>query len=164
MVFTYSGNLRWAYLVNEYFLAKTNLAASSMQWILPMKKFSRSRYVCENEFSSVIAEFKLECAGLGNKQPRPGHLRKPFCPVCPVRSANNGLHLLFECGSVAALRCETGIQSFLVQCLNKGLSLAQSFTTFVNGLDSHGQPLNQQDYLERGKAMRDMRDLWLTKW
>ena len=39
-----------------------------------------------------------------------------------------------------------------------------SYTNFVNGLNTDGQPLIRQDYLERGKAMIDMRELWLSKW
>ena len=151
-------------LTSEYFLAKTNLDISSMKWILPIKKLERASYVCENELSSVISQFRLDCTGLGDKQPRTGHTRKPFCPVCPTRTPNTGLHLLFECGSVSALRCKTGIQSFLGQCLHKGLSLSMSYKNFVNGLNTDGQPLDRQDYLERGKAMRDMRELWLSKW
>ena len=151
-------------ITSEFFLSKANITASSLQWILPMEKLSRSSYVCESDYSTAISEFKLECAGLGNKQPRTGHLRKPFCPVCPNRCPNNGPHLLFECGSVSALRSETSLQSFLTQCQGKGLSTSQSFLNFVNGLGTDGQPIEHHDYLERGKTMRDMRDLWLSKW
>ena len=151
-------------LTKEYFLAKTNLIASSLEGLLPLKNLARARHVCENEFSSVISQFKLECAGLGNKQPRTGHLRKPFCPACPTRTPNTGAHLLFECGSVSTLRRDTGIQSFLTLGLHRGLSRMQCFSYFVNGLDTKGQSINKLDYLERGKAMNDMREKWLSKW
>ena len=151
-------------LTKEYFLAKTNLIASSLEGLLPLKNLARARHVCENEFSSVISQFKLECAGLGNKQPRTGHLRKPFCPACPTRTPNTGAHLLFECGSVSTLRRDTGIQSFLTLGLHRGLSRIQCFSYFVNGLDTKGQSINKLDYLERGKAMNDMREKWLSKW
>ena len=151
-------------LVNEHFLAQTNIVVSSMKWIQPVKKFTRAIYVCENEFSSVISQFKLDCAGLGDKRPRTGHLRKQFCPVCPEMHPNTGLHLLLECGAVSTLRYRTGILSFLDQCLKKNLSPAQCYSYFIGGLSSDGKQLHQQDYLERGRAMRDMRDLWLSKW
>ena len=102
-------------LVGEYFLAKTNESASTLRWLQPLRKFSRASYVCENEFSALITQFKLECASLGNKQPRLGHVRKPFCPVCPGRVPNTGLHLLFSCGSTSRLRIDTGIQAFVTQ-------------------------------------------------
>ena len=151
-------------LTNEFFIAKTNSIVSSMPWIMPIMKLSRSLYVCENEFSSVITEFKLDCAGLGDKQPRLGHVRKPFCPVCPVNVPNTGIHLLFTCGSVADIRLETGIQSFISQCLHNGFSLVESYRMFVNGLDTSRRLISRFEYLERGKCMRNMRDLWFTKW
>ena len=151
-------------LTNEYFLAKTNSVVSSYSWLMPLKSFERCSYVCENEFSTVIAEFKLDCANLGNKQPRQGHVRKPFCPVCPNNVPNTGMHLLFSCGSVAALRLETGLQSYISQCLMNGLSLNECYRNFVNGLTTCGKPITKQEYLERGKTMNDMRHLWLSKW
>ena len=114
--------------------------------------------------SPVITEFKLDCASLGDKKPRLGYHRKPFCPLCPQNEPNTGIHLLFTCGSLSSLRLECGIQSFIVQCLNSGLSLAACFSNFVNGFDSNSKPISKQDYLERGKCMKNMRDLWLSKW
>ena len=151
-------------LFREHFIAQINCSISAYDWILPIKALSKAAYVCENEYSSVIAEFKLDCANLGNKQPRSGHVPQPFCPVCPVNVPNSGIHLLFSCGSVSALRQETGIQSFITQCLHRGFSLKDCYRYFVNGLNCNGKPVSKQDYLERGKCMRDMRDLWLSKW
>ena len=151
-------------LCTEYYLANINLDISSYPCLLPIKTFARATYVCEDEFSSVIAQFKLDCANLGNKQPRQGYVRQPYCPVCPHNVPNSGLHLLFSCGAVSALRIETGIQSFLVQCIQNDLSLSGSYKHFVNGLTAQGKPISRQEYLERGKSMKDMRELWLSKW
>ena len=151
-------------LVGEYFLAKTNECVSTLRWFQPLKKFSRASYVCENESSAVLTEFKLDCAGLGNKQPRLGHVRKPFCPVCPGRVPNTGIHMLFSCGSTSSLRLTTGIQAFITQCLLRGISMIGAYKLFVNGYTSQRKPISQSDYLERGKSMNDMRALWLTKW
>ena len=46
-------------LTGEYFLAETNLAASSLKGFLPLKRLGRLRHVCESELSSVISQFKL---------------------------------------------------------------------------------------------------------
>ena len=148
----------------EYFLSKINNEISSHSWIFPIKALARSSYVCENELSSVITEFKLDCAKLGNKQPRQGYVRQPVCPVCPVNVPNTPMHMLLSCGSVAALRHETGIQSFIVQCHHQGLTLTECYTHFVNGLTSEGKHINRKDYLERAKIMNNMRELWLSKW
>ena len=150
--------------VGDYFLASVNRSASSLTWIMPLMSFSRASYVCENVLSTVITEFKLECEGLGNKQPRLGHIRKPFCSVCPGNIPNTGLHLLFKCGSLSGLRQETGIQSYVNLGLWKGLSLDETCRLFVNGLDWSKKTVSKSDFLERGKCMSDMRILWLTKW
>ena len=150
--------------VCDYFLSSINSSASSHQWIMPLKKLKRKDYVCESLLSAVITEFKFECAGLGNKQPRLGHVRKPLCPVCPVNAPNTGLHLLFICGSLSLLRWQTEIQFFLNLCLRKGFSLEETYRLFVNGYDWNNNPISKTDYLERAKCMNDMRDLWFTKW
>ena len=102
-------------MVGDYFLANLNTSISSLNWVMPVETLSRSSYVCEHPSSSVITQFKLDCAGLGDKQPRMGHTRKPLCPVCPLDVPNTGIHLLFLCLSVSALRRETGIQSFITK-------------------------------------------------
>ena len=149
---------------SECFLSKINSEITSHKWLLPVKKLSRANYVCEDSFATVIAEFKLDHAGLGDKKPRIGYSRKPLCPVCPNQTKNSGLHLLFECSSVSALRCSTGIRAFMTQCLHKGMTLSECYLNFVNGLDTNGNPLPVRDYLERGKCMWDLRELWLSKW
>ena len=151
-------------MCNEYFLSKINSSISAHPWILPITALARSSYVCENKFSSVITEFKLDCAKLGNKQPRLGHVRKPFCPLCPMNVPNTPMHMLFSCGSLSALRHDTGIQSYILQCRLQGLTMTECYKLFVNGLTSQGNPLDMKDYLERGKIMSDMRELWLSKW
>ena len=139
-------------------------ALIGLNWILPVEKLCRSSYVCEAESSSVITQFKLDCAGLGDKQPRMGHSRKPHCPACPLNVPNTGIHLLLSCESVPALRIETGIQSFITECEQNGLSLSECYKNFVNGLDSYSKPVQKHVYLNRGKVMKIMRDLWLSKW
>ena len=150
--------------VGDYFLSTVNSSASSHQWILPVKSLKRADYVCENILSAVITEFKFDCAGLGNKQPRLGHVRKPFCPVCPVNVPNTGLHLLFTCGSLSRLRWQTEIQFYVNLCLRKGFSLEETYRLFVNGFDWNSNPVSKADYFERAKCIKDMRDLWFTKW
>ena len=151
-------------LISEHFLAKINLQLDSYNWLLPIPKLARACYVSENKFSSVISKFKLDCAGLGDKQPRLGYVRQSICPVCPSQATNTGIHLILQCTSVSTLRNETGIQSFLSQCLLKGLTLQECYSHFINGLDSNGNSIAVKDYLGRGKCLRDMRDAWLDKW
>ena len=154
----------WKPLSAEFFLARCNKSLEKHQWVRPVKKLSRASYVSENDMSAVITEFKFDNANLGNKSPRLGYMRKLYCPLCPVQHLNNGLHLLFVCGSLSLLRVASGIQSFITACSVQNRSLESAYALFVNGEDVVGKSVSVQDYIERGKCMNDMRALWLSKW
>ena len=154
----------WKKSIYDHFIMEANAAISSHSWVMPIDSLSRSSYVCESEWSTVITQFKLGAEGLGDKQPRTGHFRKPFCPVCPVNVENSGIHMLFTCGSLAKLRAETGISSYMNVCLLKGKPLDEIYRLFLNGYDSNLNPVSVPDYLQRGRCMSDMRSLWLSKW
>ena len=152
------------HLATQHFLSKTNAIAASLDWIRPQEKFLRLPYVSESKWSSVITLFKFGNEGLGNKQPRKGRLRQPFCPVCPVRVANCGLHMLLDCSSLSRLRAETGISTFVNLCAWKGYSMEDTYCMYVNGEDSTKSLVPVTNYLERGKCMHSMRELWFSKW
>ena len=154
----------WKHLVHEFFIKNVNNEILSLPCVLPIKKFSRLSYVCESEWLAVLAEFKFGNEGLGNKQPRNGLTRKPYCPVCPIRVETSGQHLLLICTSLSKLRSDTGIYTFMNQCTWKGLSLLETYVLFVTGRDSNKVPVAVQEYLERGKCINAMRQLWLSKW
>ena len=154
----------WKSLSYSYFLESTNQLIQHISSLKPILSFSRLPYVCESKWSAVISEFRLECEGLGNKQPRHGYSRKHFCPVCPDVQLNCGIHLLFCCSSLSALRLETGITAFLNSCTMQGITMDDSYGMFINGLDSNNQTVSQSAFLERARCMYDMRLLWLTKW
>ena len=154
----------WKQISNKYFLSSLNKLFVQLPWLQTQDSLHRLLYVCENKWSTVIAEFRMGCEGLGNKQPRSGYNRKPFCPVCPQQQQNTGIHLLFSCSSLSKLRSETGISSFLTSCSIRGVSLSEAYRIFINGLDSENKTVSKSTFLERGKCMDDMRQLWLTKW
>ena len=154
----------WKKKSNEHFLTSLNNLIVQLPWLKPLDSFSRLAYVSENRWSRTISEFRMGCEGLGNKQPRSGYNRKPFCPVCPQRHPNNGMHLIFSCSSLSKLRSETGISSFLTVCSVKSIQIDNAYTMFVNGLDTENKSVSRQTFLDRAKCMHDMRQLWLTKW
>ena len=154
----------WKKLSNDHFLSVTNSDVSRFSCLKPIPSFVRQTYVCESEWSTVISEFRYENEGLGNKAPRQGRHREPFCPVCPTRGVNSGFHLLFVCSSLSRLRCKTGITRFISLCLNNNLSLSEAYILYVNGDNSKKTPIDKHEYLARGKCMFDMRKLWLSKW
>ena len=156
----------WKKISFHHFIANVNKQILQLQlpWLQPLESFSRTAYVCESKWSRTISEFRLGCEGLGNKQPRTGYNRKQFCPVCPQRHPNNGMHLIFSCSSLSKLRAETGISSFITVCSIRNIPLDQAYSMFVNGLDSEKKLISRTAFLERAKCMHDMRQLWLTKW
>ena len=131
---------------------------------LPITKLVRATYVCESEFASSIAKFKLGVANLGNRVPRFAHQVQTFCPLCPTMVRNNEEHLVYYCPSVTAKRYETGIASFFTQGVLFGHTIGNIFQLFVNGLDLHGNLVPRSVALERGKALQDLAEDWLKKW
>ena len=154
----------WKTIISEHFLASTNVALAAMNYVRQLKRFKRQTYVCESVWSTTISEFKLECEGLGNKHPRNGRPRKPFCPVCPVKLVNDGFHLICVCSSLSKLRVVTGITSFMSTCALKNIPAIDAYELFVNGEDSSRRSIPVSDYLERGKCMHMLRKHWFSLW
>ena len=158
------GNKEWQVKMSSSFLNNINESILTLPGSMPIKSFEKAAYVCENENSTVIAEFKLGFAGLGNKIPRPGYTVKPFCPLCPIQHSNNEFHLLFICNSVSRTRSETGLSLYLTTSLIKGLSINEAYKYYICGLDVNGARLSKSDYLQRGKCMATIRKKWLDLW
>ena len=154
----------WKENSSEHFLKKSNAVLASYSCVNQLSSLARAPYICENDLSSVITQFKFDHADLGNRAPRPGYHRKHFCPLCPVLHRNSCFHLLFVCSSIKPLRASTGIQGFINSALVKNISLEEAFKLFVNGLDCGRKPVSIATYFERAKCMRDMRLQWLTMW
>ena len=154
----------WKKTSSNHFLNKSNTVLASYFCVEQLSSLSRAPYICENELSTIITQFKFDHADLGNNAPRPGYHRKLFCPLCPVLHRTSCFHLLFVCDSIKHLRVSTGIQGFINSALVKNLSLEDAFKLFVNGLDCQGKPVLINNYLERAKCMSDMRLQWLSMW
>ena len=140
--------------ISDWFIADLNLAISNLA--LPaltcVEKLGRIPYVCEHDSSSTISKFRLGVAELGNREPRLGHQRERFCPLCSTNQPNSEFHLVCVCQAVSAKRSEIGLTSFINQCLYHGSSLKDAFCYFINGLDCYGKPVARADVLNRGVA------------
>ena len=152
--------------IGDWFLADINntICASDLRLLHPMESLTREPYVCEHEYATIVAQFRLGVAGLGNKEPRLGHQRQPYCPLCPVQSINCEQHLVCECPAVQSKRVETGISTFITLCSLKGFVMDTIYRLFVTGLDSNSKLISQSSALERGRSLRDLRACWLDKW
>ena len=152
--------------ISDWFIARLNSSITRMDLpcVHQVLSLQRSPYVCESSFAVVIAEFKLANAGLGNREPRQGHIRQLHCPLCPIQTPNTEFHLVIQCPSLSVMRATTNISSFISACRLKNIPFNRIFDLFVNGKDSDSDEISPHSYLERGKCLADMRQLWLSKW
>ena len=152
--------------ISDWFLSQLNstLGTLSLPCISRVVRLSRAAYVCESAYAGVLAQFKLANAGLGNREPRQGHARKPYCPLCPVPTPTSEFHLAFICPSVSGLRGSTGISSFISSCCLRGVTIVKTYGLFISGKDSQGKDVDLPTYLDRGKCLDDLRSSWLSKW
>ena len=67
-----------------------------------LTRFERQSYVYEHQGLSILAQFRLGCAGLGNKQSRFGALRLKRCPLCC--QLLDELHVAFTCMDLEKFR------------------------------------------------------------
>ena len=112
----------------------------------------------------LIAQFRLGVAGLGNKEPRLGHICQPFCPVCPTNPGNCEQHLVCDRSSVYLKLADTGITTIITQCLSKGFVMEYLYGLFVAGLDCERKPIPFAEYLECWQSLHDLRQCLLQKW
>ena len=154
----------WKPISSKYFLTMSNKALAGFSCVDQLSSLSRSRYVCENELSTIITQFKFDHADLGNKAPRPGYQRTLFCPLCPILHKISCYHVLFGCNSISSLRSITGITTFITLATIKGINQEAAYKLFVNGLDTEEKLVDRNTYFDRARCMRDMRLEWLSKW
>ena len=113
-----------------------------------LTRFDRQPYVYEHQGLSILAQFRLGCAGLGNKQPRFGALRLKRCPLCC--QLLDEVHVAFTCLDLEKFRkFHTTITKFRILCTLKSMTIQATFNYFVNGLDSNGDAVSDSVYIER---------------
>ena len=112
----------------------------------------------------MSAKFKLGVANLGRWVPRLLRQQQMNCPLCPEIVPNTVIHLVCYCPSVREKRNETGISAFINQGLLRDFTMEEIYVKFVNCLDLHDNVVTRADSLERGRALQDLIDHWLSKW
>ena len=150
--------------LSPYFLKETNssLETLTLPAVSPVKRYQKLRYVTENPSSTVLAKFRLANADLGNRAPLPGHRRFSSCPLCRGPNCDE-VHLVCQCPSLASERRRFGIGRFFGLCGLQGLGIQVSYRYYLEGRDPVGEPISLQDYLDRGKALEQIRKAWWGK-
>ena len=150
--------------LNTWFLDNTNLVLSqhSLPYISPLSSFSRARYVREHEGCSTIAGFLFNCAGLGNKSPRPGRRRTGTCALC--RGNLSEFHVAFLCPGMDDFRSNnTDIMAFLTMCRAKGTHPQLAYKWYITGLDWNRKIVPSPEYLNRGLTLKRLLNEWLRR-
>ena len=154
--------------MDKFFLNLTNtkLSGLSLPWLSPIKKFGRLEYTREGMASATLASFRYDMANIGKKYPRIGRVCvAQQCPLCRDNTRNTVQHLTMYCPFIENIRKEqTSITSFRNTCLFKGFSEEYTFALYINGKDWNENPVPLQDFLERGVELKQLLDVWLSKW
>ena len=148
--------------LNEWAIHETNKKISLLQLpcISSVERFKRQLYVFESGALSTIAQFRLSCAGLGNKAPNIGGFRWGQCILCSADL--DELHVAFSCAALAVHRAKnTSITSFWNQCRLELLDVKESYRRFVNGLTVYGVEISKKEYKDRGLELLSMKKAWL---
>ena len=149
--------------LNEWAINETNrkISMGKLPCISPITEFSRQSYVYEQKQLSIIAEFRLSCAGLGNKAPNNAGFRSKDCILCSREL--NEQHVAFTCPEIEKTRRQqTSISTFRNQCrLLANDSIDVSYAKFVNGQDVYGVKIPRSAYKDRGHMLFTMKNTWL---
>ena len=150
--------------LNSWFIDRTNLALSQLShtYVAPISSFSRARYVSEHEGCSTLASLLFNCAGLGNKAPRPGRQRTGTCSLC--QSPLNELHVAFLCPGMEDFRSHhTEIMAFLNQCRNRRIQTNIAYKCYLTGHDWDEKTVPTTEYLKRGSTLQRVLSEWFRR-
>ena len=115
--------------------------------------------VCEHDGCSTIAGFLYNCAGLGNKCPRPGRIRTSTCALC-----RSTLNVAFLCPGLDDFRNKhTDIKVFLTMCNASGTHPQLAYKWYITGMDWNKKSVPTSVYLNRGLTLKRLLDAWLQR-
>jgi hypothetical protein len=148
--------------MNEWAIKEANEKISGLN--LPcldvITRMERKPYAFENKACSQIAQFRLSCAGLGNKAPVLGTIRWKNCILCG--KSLEEMHVAFVCQALEEHRkTNTSIRAFRNLCQLRSISWKESYKKFVNGQDWEGDCIPKKEYIERGLMLESMKREWL---
>ena len=154
--------------IEKIFISSTNstLSSLSLPWIMPITCYKRVTYVRESSYSTTLSEFRYNMPPIGHKYPRVGRLSvRRLCPLCPTSKPNTASHLAFFCPYIERVRKEeTSLSFFRNICSTKGFTEDRIFQLFVSGLDWNENPVQADEFLDRGRELKHVMDAWLDKW
>jgi hypothetical protein len=69
-------------------------------------------------------------------------------------------HVLLECAAVESCRNRLGITVFAANFENK----EDSYAAYVSGLSLDGKQVSVVEHLQRGRALKELQEVWLAVW
>ena len=127
--------------LSHWSLANINqrITEHRLPYVQPLDSFKRQAYVFEHNHLDTIAQFRLSNAGLGNRYPRFAgvmYQRQVSCPLCTCSSLTEA-HVVFFCPAITNHREEFNLTLFRTVCQSKGFYEEETFSLYINGLDSN---------------------------
>ena len=157
-------------VVEHYSLQKLNDKIYSLD--LPaLKKVDKrqvSPHVDESEESQVLSQWIMNCPPLGNRQPRPGFNRMSCCPVCTAPDGSDikltAQHVLLDCEAIESARDRLGITKFVKDFIQMQNEVDEAYSAYICGLSIYGEKVSVTEHLQRGKAVKELQEVWLAVW
>lgn len=132
---------------------------SSIPIISTITDLQRARSAREGEAFWWINRAIMGCTGI-----RFSREVQAWRKVCPEDGKTaTDLHFVSECSGTSRIRNTTGMNMYFTSTRVSGLSTAQAYSNYVKGLNSAGEEVSIQDYVERGRTLAaifktDLRD------
>ena len=73
-------------------------------------------------------------------------------------------HVLLDCEAVLSTRDRLGINKFVCDFTKMGNEADEAFSAYVCGLSIYGEKLSVTEHLQRGKALKEIQEVWLKVW
>ena len=73
-------------------------------------------------------------------------------------------HVLIDCEAIESARDRLGITKFVknfVQMQNEG---DDAYSAYICGLSIYGEKVSVTEHLQRGKAVKELQEVWLAVW
>ena len=143
-------------------LVNSRISSLNLSSVAKLVKFEKRSYVYEHQGLSHVAQFRLGCAGLGNKAPRQGRQRTFTCSLC--REPLSECHVAFLCPAMEDFRHNnTDITTFISMCQSRSIHPRIAYKWYVMGLDWKDENIPTLAYLQRGQTLQKLLSEWLRR-
>ena len=73
-------------------------------------------------------------------------------------------HVMMDCEAVESARVRLGIAKFVSDFEKLGNASDTAFSAYICGRSIYGEKVSVTDHLQRGKALKELQEVWLAVW